>query len=179
MPYYDPYDLVVGVVASRLEDDCKTAIKESDISRVDVVARYDLSGDPTKPNQTANKIIVKPDEEIGENRGDRDLSHAIGVGVRTKEVHVEVEIDSFPLKTTRDKDKVRDIIARISGRVEQSLNALGRDLSGATDDAHWRMVMIANPYIQGGGIRITDAGPNKAIRGRRSLIVGYIVQYIP
>lgn len=179
MPYYDPYDLVVGIVTSHLENTCKTAIPDSDISRVDIVAPYDLSGDPTKPNQTANKIIVKPDEEIGDNRGDRDLSHAIGIGVRTKEVHVEVEIDAFPIKVTKDKAEVRDIVARISGRAEQSLHELGRTLSGTTDDGHWRMVMIADPFIQGGGIKVTDAGPNHAIRGRRSLIVGFIVQYIP
>lgn len=180
MSYYDPYDLVVGVVAAALETACKTNVLEGDDSRVDIVETYDLSGNPTKPGVTANKIVVSPDTDIGPGRGDYPVTHAIGLGAYRWAYHVAVDIETFPIKVTRDRAEVRDIMSKISGRVRQAVQALARSgFNDTTDDGHWSFSMGAEKLIQGSGMEIKDAGSLKSIKGRQRLIAGFILQYTP
>lgn len=177
MSYYDPYDLVVGIVAEALEAACKTAIDESDESRVDLVETYDFSGDPTKADITAIKILVKPDTQTGANRGDHDESYQIGGPARTRTYHVVVDIDAFLVKVTRDRAEVRDIISKIRGRADAALALLATTASGSTADGHWSISRAATPFIQGGGPDVQDAGRNRSLRGRASLVVGFVLQW--
>lgn len=180
MSYYDPYDLMVGVVADALEAACRTAVSGDDASRVDCVARYDFSGDPTKKDVSANKIVVRPDIEVGANRGDYPVSNAIGLGPILWCYHAAIEIEAFPIRTTKDPDEVRDITSKIAGRVRQAIHLLARTgFSDTTDDGHWRYVMGSEKLIQGGGIDIKDAGRTRTIKGEQRLIVGFIFQYVP
>lgn len=176
---YDPYQLVVDTVVAKLTADCKTAISESDTSRVDIVADYDLSGSPTKPDVTANKIVVSPDRKIGNNRGFYDKSGAIGFGPRTWAYHVEVWIEVFPVRVTKVKAEVRDMMSKVMMRAMISLHDLqNAGLGGATDDGKWVLLMASDPYIQGGGTIVKDAGANRAIKAEQRLIVGFILQYM-
>jgi hypothetical protein len=176
--YYSPYDLLVGVIATKLTANCKTAILDSDTSRVDVVPEYDFSGSPVQPDTTANKIIVRPDTQIGPGRGFYDVTSAIGLGPRTWAYHVELEIEAFTVRVDKTKETVRDITAKIAGRAINALHELQRNPgSSTTTDGYWSILMPADPFIQGGGILIKDAGRTKAIKGEQRLIVGFLLQY--
>lgn len=179
MKYHDPWSLVVGETAKVLRADAATGIMSTDLGKIDVVAEYDISGNPTKPGQTANAIIVRPDREIGKNRGFYDTQSAIGYGPRTWAYHVFVKIELFPIRTTKDKDDLREMASNVSGRVQSALFAMQRSMpTERTEDGAWVFSMPATPFIQGAGFIVKDAGANRAIKAEQSLIVGFVLQYL-
>ena len=134
---------------------------------------YDFSGDPTRANQTANKIIVRPDTEIGEHRGFRDVQHAIGYGPRIWEYFVMIEIEAFTVKVTRDRDEVRDIISKIANGVVSTVSSVQGQANLKTADGKWSIIGPAERFIQGGGTEVKDAGRNRSIKATQRLVVGF------
>jgi hypothetical protein len=179
MSYNSPYHLLVGVIADKIEENCRTLVSEGDMSRLDIIPEFDFSGSPVKPGSTANKVIIRPDTKIGPNRGFYDTSSALGYGPRTWAYHVEVLIEAFTVRSSKDRDRVRDITTKIGGRVMKALHELQKTPGSATtEDGHWGIMMASSPYIQGGGTSIQDAGEKRSIRGEQRLIVGFILQYL-
>lgn len=178
MALYDPYDLCVHTIADALEEAVKTNVATDDISRVDLVEKYDFSGDPTKTSQTAHHILVRPDRQIGTNRGFFDLSSAIGYGPRTWAYFTEVKVNIFPIRETKDREVVRAIIAQVMMRVMKALHSLQRNTGQTTDDGFWAISRPMDPFIQGAGSIVKDAGRNRAISASQRLIVGFILQYL-
>jgi len=175
--YYDPWDLVVGLVAEYLDNAAGSGIMSTDLSKVTLVSTYDFSGDPTKPGDTAVRITVKPDEEVGKNRGMSDYSHAIGKGARFWKYHVKVEIRCFYVRLTKDKEEGREIASKVSSAVLDCLAELPPQLHNIKSaDGKWSVYMSADPYIQGGGIKFTDGGPKRPIKSRQDIIVGFILR---
>lgn len=178
MAIYDPYDLCVYTIADALELATRTDVDEEDISRVDLVETYDFSGDPTKTGQTAHKIIVRPDRQIGTNRGFFDLSSAIGYGPRSWAYFTEVKVEAFPIRETKNRAVVRAIIAKIMMRVMPALHSLSRNTGQKTDDQAWLISRPMDPFIQGAGSIVKDAGRVRSIKAEQRLIVGFVLQYI-
>jgi hypothetical protein len=179
MSYYSPYHLLVGVIAEKIERNCHDMVSEGDRSRVHIVPQFDFSGSPVKPDDTANKVIIRPDSKIGPNRGFFDASSALGYGPRTWAYFTEVYVEVFPVRTTKDRDQVRTMMTKIMSRVMEALHQLQKDPgSDVTEDGHWRIMMAASPFIQGAGTSIKDAGRHKTIKGEQRLIVGFILQYL-
>lgn len=175
--YYDPWDLCVGLVSEYLDNAAGDGIISSELSKVTSVDTYDFSGDPTKPGVTAVRILVKPDDKSGENRGFRDTSHAIGKGARFWEYHIIVECHCFFIKLTRDKAKGREIASRVSAAVLECLADLPPLLHNIkTADGKWSVQMSADPYLQGGGIRFRDGGPKRPIKSQQEIVVGFVLR---
>lgn len=175
--YYDPWDLCVGLVAEHLDKAASSGIMSTKDWKVDRVDTYDFSGNPTKVNETAIRLLVKPDEEVGKNRGMGDHSHAIGKGARLWKYHIVVEIRCFYVKVTRDKDEGRKIASMVSSAVLECLAELPPELKNIKSaDGKWSVVMSADPYIQGGGIKFTDGGPRRPIKSRQDIVVGFILR---
>jgi len=175
--YYDPWDLCVGLVSEYLDNAAKSGILSSEKWRVDTVDTYDFSGNPTKAGQTAIRILVRPDDESGSTRGFRDTSHSIGGGPRHWEYHVVVEIRCFFVKVTRDKAEGRDIASKVSAAVLSCLSDLVPNLKNIkTADGQWSIIMSAKPYLQGGGIKMTDGGPKRPIKSSQDIVVGFVLR---
>jgi hypothetical protein len=173
----DPWSLLIKMVSEQLELDTKSVVNPTSTSRVDIIADYDFSGNPTKIGETANKIIVFPDTEVGANRGFADVESAIGYGPRTWVYHVVLELQVFPVRSTKVKTEVREMMAQLASRVMASLHTLQRTCNAQTEDSNWLVLRAASPYIQGSGVSIKDAGPSRSIKGEQRLVVGYILQY--
>lgn len=172
--YYDPWDLCVGLVSEYLETATKEGVISSEKYRVTRVDTYDFSGDPTKVGDSAVRILVKPDVKSGESRGFRDVSHAIGAGARFWEYHVIVQIECMFVKLTRDKAEAREIASRISATVLETLSGLPPLLKNIKSaDGLWSVVMPALPYLQGGGVDLTDGGPKRPIKSSQEIVVGF------
>lgn len=172
--YYDPWDLCVGLVAEYLEAAASDGVMSTLKHKVTRVDKYDFSGNPTKVGDSAVRILVKPDTDSGDNRGFRDISHAIGAGARHWEYHVVVEIDCMFVKLTRDKAEAREIASRVSAAVLECLGDLPPLLKNIRSaDNKWSIVMPTQPYLQGGGIDLKDGGPKRPIRSTQEIVVGF------
>ena len=175
--YHDPWDLVVGLVSEYLDNEASDGIMSTEKWKVDTVDTYDFSGNPTKPNKTAIRILVRPDEDTGENRGMREHSHAIGRSAPFWKFHVVVEIRCYFVRVTRDKDEGRKIASKVSSAVMECLAELPTKLRNIkTADGKWSVYMGADPYIQGEGIKFTDGGPKRPIKSQQDIIVGFILR---
>jgi len=86
---------------------------------------------------------------------------------------------AFPLRETKDREEVREIGSRIMQRTYAALLELGNNHGGAaTKGGDWCIMMMAEPFIQGGGMEVKDAGPRRSIKTRQRFIVGFILQYL-
>lgn len=176
----DPHGLCVDIVTVKITADCQTAIDPEDTARLDLIERYDFSGDPTKPDQTANQVVIKPDATIGDYRGFYPEQYSIGIGPSRWACYTVIDVSVYTIRTedkARADAQVR--IGKVVGRIMASLASLARTASGQTEDGHWRIIMPAERYIQAGGPEFSDAGRQRTVRATQQLVVGFRLQYIP